>query len=142
MTQSEFARLVEDSREQHPFWFEGDRETPTTESELLAFEAQARCALPVEYKYFATRYGCGDFAFTNILSVRDGSRSIARAQCDGPANFLPISENGCGDYYGFLIEDKACNGAVYFADHEENYKISATEYGDLFEYIAGIGLKP
>jgi len=142
MTQDEFERLVEDSRAKHPFWFEGDREVPVTENELVVFELQAGCTLPAEYKYLAIRYGCGNFAFTNILSVRDGERSISNAQPYCPNSFLPVSDNGVGDYYGFLIEDGACKGGIYFADHEENFKVTVTEYGDLFEYVVEVGLKP
>lgn len=142
MESSEFDQIIKSYRTKHPFWFEGDIEAPTTEDELAAFEEAVGAGLPAEYKYLVGRYGSGHFAFTNILSVRDGGWSIRAAQSFLPKDFIPVSDNECGDFYGFLVEDGSCRPELYFADHDDGYSLLQTNYKNMFEYIVGVGLKP
>lgn len=142
MESAEFDQIVSNCREKYPLWFEGDTETPSTSAELAAFENAVGAVLPTEYKYFGGRYGFGHFAFTNILSVREGNWSISAAQSYLPKDFVPVSDNECGDFYGFVVEDGQCKPELYFADHNENYELFPTNYKNLFEYVVVIGLKP
>ena len=52
-------------------------------------------------------------------------------------NFLGISDNGCGDLYGYKL-DNNINNKIYFWDHEEN--IISYKFEDIFEYICICGL--
>ncbi|MBN8241369.1 SMI1/KNR4 family protein [Marinobacter hydrocarbonoclasticus] len=142
MESAEFDQIVSSCRTKHPLWFEGDIEAPATEAELAAFEEAVGAGLPTEYKHLGGRYGFGHFAFTNILSVREGDWSIRAAQLYLPKGFIPASDNECGDFYGFVVEDGICKPELYFADHEENYRLFLTNHKNLFEYVVDVGLKP
>lgn len=50
-----------------------------------------------------------------------------------------ISDNGCGDYYAFHIDNGICSENVIFYDHE-NGAMHATKFYDIFEYLVEIGL--
>jgi hypothetical protein len=56
-----------------------------------------------------------------------------------PAEFVPVSDNGCGDFYGFLVSNGGCESRVVFADHEAGYALEATDLADLYEYIERYG---
>lgn len=142
---ADFNKLVENAKNKHPFWFEGERESPINASEIDEFERFTGCSLPEQYKFFVSKYGCGYFALTSIYSLRKGEWDIfdkIQLIPDLQGKFLPISDNGCGDYYGFVIEDSKCSDTIYFADHESGYALTPTEYDDLLSFILEIGLKP
>ncbi len=82
--------------------------------------------------------GAGEVGFTSLFSVRPGYFNIATQRDAAPtlsANFVPISDNGCGDFYGFVVNAGECSSAVYFAEHDSEYKLFPTEFTDLYEYL-------
>ncbi|MNI94475.1 hypothetical protein D3C73_1525830 [compost metagenome] len=55
-------------------------------------------------------------------------------------NFLAISDNGVGDFYGFEIRNGACSTNIKFYRHELN-QLESTEYENLYDYLLKMGLK-
>ena len=140
-----FQKIVDQAKKLHPFWFEGERESPIKSNEIIKFENTVGYSLPEKYKFFISNYGCGYFAFTTIYSIRKGEWNILDKVHQIPifeGKFIPVSDNGCGDYYGYLIVDSKCSDNIYFADHEKGYEIIQTEFFDLLSFINEIGLKP
>lgn len=51
------------------------------------------------------------------------------------AKVIPFSDNGCGDYYCFPIVDGVCEDQVVWADHEQDYVISPSDFKDFRDFI-------
>jgi hypothetical protein len=121
-------------------WAMGDRESPATPSEIKAWENAHGATLPLEYQQVVGTWGAGDLGLVSLFSVKPGWRSIdaqvALAKGLLPKQFVPIADNGCGDYYGFKVSSGACEARIYFADHESGFTLEKTEFEDLYEYIA------
>ena len=123
-------------------WEMCEREAPITTQELQDYEEVLGCDLPPEYVHLVTILGAGQFGFVKLLSVRPGEWGIDvhRTSAPGlPINFVPISDNGCGDYYGFAVRDGRCEPRVLYADHEAGYSLEMTEFADLYEYLQRYG---
>jgi hypothetical protein len=143
MNTETFATHIHEAMSQHPMWFELERELPVTMDEVVDFEDQSGYCLPSHYIYFASNYGCGYFAFTVVLSIRPGAWYLVDRMPSLPCHdepFVPIAENGCGDFYGFLVRQGVCTEQVYFADHEHHYCPAPTAYRSFFEFIYHVGL--
>jgi hypothetical protein len=124
-------------------WAMGDRESPATPSEIQAWESTHGAILPSEYQQVVGRWGAGDLGLVSLFSVKPGWLSIdaqvALAKGLLPKQFVPISDNGCGDYYGFKVSSGVCEARVYFVDHEAGFTLEPTEFSNLYEYIAHYG---
>jgi hypothetical protein len=117
-------------------------EQPVTEMELSAYERASGITFPEAYRDVATRLGCGDVGFLELFSIREGAFHIERQRATAPTlprKFVPISNNGCGDFYGFIIDKDHCLPEIYFADHELDYEIQPTGIADLYEFVARYG---
>ncbi len=113
-------------------------EPPTSLAEVESFERTHGFRLPTAYKEAAAQVGTGEIGFTNLFSVNPGPYNIAtqrHAIAELPANFVPISGNGCGDFYGFVVHAGECLPEVYFADHESGFELTRTEFADLHAYL-------
>jgi hypothetical protein len=144
MNAEEFDAAVERDRQQQPIVaaaLADARERPATGDEVRAFEQRFGCVLPASYRHFATHYGCGDFIFATILSpLPDSEFYIGHATHALRPEFLPISDNHCGDYYGFPCDAGICRDSIVFADHEQNYESKPTDYEDFFTFLVAQGL--
>ena len=61
-------------------------------------------------------FSCNEIVETN-QSVREGLSECYEGLCD----LLFIAGNGCGDYYGYRIENKVCmTGSIIIWEHETN----------------------
>jgi hypothetical protein len=138
MSPGEFERRVREFA-QTKAWALSERETPTRPGEIEAFERARGVSLPAEYAHIASKYGCGDFGFARLLSVRAGPWHIGDVP-GMPLDFVPISPNGCGDFYGFGVLKERCQSAIVLANHEEGYALNPTEFSDLYEYLHRYGL--
>jgi hypothetical protein len=124
-------------------WEMCERESPVSAEELLEYEQSAGVTLPPEYVHVANTFGPGQFGFAEVFSVRPGEWCIDvhRATAPAlPAEFVPISDNGCGDFYGFLVRNGRCESRLVFAAHEEGYALKPTEFADLYEYLQRYGI--
>jgi hypothetical protein len=125
-------------------WFELDTDALANDEGLAKAQRELKAIFPQEYVQFLQQYGGGYFAFSNVFSVQDGSHwnVVSRQQkFKRPDNFIAISDNEAGDYYGFLTENGSCKPAVYFCEHEENDSLKKTPYINLFDYLIDIALK-
>ena len=120
------------------------QDRPASRVELREAERQLRCKLGAKYAAFLLEYGGGNVGSENIYSVQPGSRwnivdmhkdrnrirsllsrnTVDKNKDRGPARFLlnrgylAFSENGCGDYYVFRIENGQAQEKVLWWDHE------------------------
>ena len=123
-------------------WEMCERESPASAEEVLEYEHTSGIAFPPEYVHIVRTFGPGQFGFAEVFSVRPGEWyiDVHRATAPGlPQNFVPISDNGCGDFYGFLVRNGRCESSLVFADHEEGYALKPTEFADLYEYLHRYG---
>ncbi|WP_284646261.1 SMI1/KNR4 family protein [Paenibacillus silviterrae] len=142
---NDFSSVVEEARLKHPVWFGLDSDPTGADDAISKIESRLSVILPEEYKRFVKTYGGGYFAFTNIFSVNEDSewhiteRNIKIGLLYSH-NFIAVSDNEVGDFYGFQIENGVCNPSIKFYDHESN-QVKKTGYKNLYEYILKVGLK-
>jgi hypothetical protein len=123
-------------------WALGERESPVSDLELREYEETHGFRLPPEYVNIVQGYGCGQFGFADLFSVRPGEWQIDLHRATAPslpANFVPVSDNGCGDFYGFVITNGTCESQLVFASHENGYALDPTDFADVYEYIHRYG---
>jgi len=141
---TDFRNLVNELKTRKPALFDLETDPPATEDQIREAEEQLGVRFPVEYRLFVREMGGGFFGFTNVFSATlSGHWSVVERNRSAPmdlGSFLAVSDNGVGDYYGFLIEDGSCRSTVCFFDHE-TMGVSETRYANLFDYLAIVGLK-
>lgn len=143
MNREEFESQVCKAKQSNPLWFELTEENQLIElDKVLEIESEHSVIFPESFRHFISTYGSGYFAFTSILSpLADGEDSlwIQKSLYSLPSDYVPISENGCGDYYGFKVTDGVCSEEVYFLDHESGYQSSSIEYSCFYEFLLKTG---
>lgn len=145
MTFETFQQHVAQAKGKSAWQFEGPRDAPLSVDRVRGIEREHGVELPDGYRRFLSVYGAGDFAFTVIYSPDPTSdRSLWRDVdrfLGGRRDFLPFADNGCGDYYGFPVVAGHCEDRVVWADHEQDYSISASEYEGFLDYMVKQGLR-
>ncbi len=145
MNSSEFDKLIDEQKKEHPIWCElSEPEERVSASRLKEIEILKRVVFPDQFKHFIEKYGAGDFAFTHVYSPEpDSGWNLWREieSYDLPEDFLPISDNGGGDYLGFKIKENKCGIQLYWADHENGYEANELAFDDFFAFIFEFGLK-
>lgn len=146
MTYDEFERGFQQVLAEHPLWFDLERDAPASVSDIRQAERDLGVMFPAAYKEFVSSLGGGYFGFSNVYSVQQDSEwNIVTVNRDADLirrGILVVSENGAGDFYGFKVEGSIATSEIVFADHEEEYAISPTEYSDLFEYLVDKAFSP
>jgi hypothetical protein len=135
-----FESHVRHLMQEHPVWFQLDRDPPASLDDIQRAEAELGTRLPESYRRFLQVFGGGYFAFAVVFSVSDSEWSVVRRNEDGSRGFVRASDNGTGDYYGFKSIDGVCSEQVFFFDHEDG-SIRSTEYGDFLEMMVDRALK-
>jgi hypothetical protein len=139
-----FDKIVGLAQKKSPLWFELSKDNRLlTTSEIEKIENNKNIIFDDQYKRFITKYGVGLFAFAEVYSpLLNGALSLweEKSKYSLPANFIPISDNGCGDYLGFIINDGRCSVQLYWADHENNYSIEKVAYNSFYDFIIQKGL--
>jgi hypothetical protein len=145
MNRENFENLVSKAKQSNPTWFEMSDENHIIDFDKMSeLESEYSVTFPESLKHFLSVYGSGYFAFTSILSPFPDNENSLWDQIKVyslPSDFIPISENGCGDYYGFKVTDGVCSEEVYFLDHESEYKVGSIEYSSFYEFVVSTGLK-
>lgn len=128
--------------------FDGDhlqRDAPMTEMRISELELERNIVLNPQFRRFLQTYGAGDFLYSWVYSFDPESEWTLWRQSeyvDGVGKtILPFSDNGCGDYYAFVLVDGKCSARVYWLDHELGYPIAETEYDDFNSFIVETALK-
>lgn len=119
-----FKKLVEKTKSEHPVWFGMEPDGRPTERLFLEAEEKLGVKLPCDYKKFIFEYGGGYFAFSNVYSLEVGSDwNLVGINCKYDVirnDYVLISDNGSGDFYGFKVVAGVCDPEIYFYDHEVN----------------------
>lgn len=130
---------------QKSFLFELPREAPLSVDELASIEAEMQVRLPEAYREHLIQYGAGDFAFGSVYSPNPQSPMSLwneyRFAAELHGKHLPFADNGGGDYLCFPIRDGVAEDTVVWADHEDDYAISPSEYADFREFILQVCLR-
>jgi len=141
----DFENIVKEAKELNPFWFDDcESKVNLEKTDIDLSEKENGVLFPIQYKEFLIRHGSGYFAFTNVLSpLRSGDYSmwVQKARYGLPDCFLPICDNECGDYYGFVATNGLCSDEVYWLDHESGYQKYEKAYDSFFEFVVKTGLK-
>ena len=144
MNPAAFDDLVAEIRLEHPTWLELPSDAPPTSEGLAEVAANLPWRLPREYIDFVSHYGGGDFAFTQVYSLDPASDMNIVLKNGVPwlnrDDFIAFSDNGAGDYYGFVVKEGVAGSSVFLLDHESG-ELRATGHGDIFEFLAAEGLR-
>jgi hypothetical protein len=125
-----------------PKVFQNPYTDPPAEPELIqTLESDIKVELEQTYKEFVKEFGSGDFGFGVIYSPNPKSDWYMKTKLKShlPKDFLPISENFCGDSYGFKTIDGKCVGPIVIFDHETN-SVKETEYQNVFDLMTQTAL--
>lgn len=146
LTESDLANMIAEMKAAKPFHFQGVRDEPLTEGEIVHFEEQHGVRLPEAYRKHLITEGAGDFAFGSVYSPDPNSGwSLWKEYDYMPSQrsyILPFSDNGGGDYLCFPIFDGICEDRVVWADHEQDYQVSQSDMNDFRDFIAQTCLNP
>ena len=101
-----FRNNVQQVKAKKPILFALETDTPPSIDKIEDFEKIYRMVLPEKYKLFIIEFGGGYFGYANIYSLDNRSNYfIMKHKSFVPNGYLPIADNGCGDFYVLK-----CNG--------------------------------
>ncbi len=133
-----FKEIVTKTKHEHPVWFGLEPDNVANDDDIYNAEEKLNVTLPSEYKEFIKAFGGGYFAFSIIYSLDVSSEWNLINQNQKYSSILKnhiiISENECGDFYGFYVVDNECTSKIFFYDHEvEEWK--STKFPNFFNFL-------
>lgn len=139
----EFEQLVCMKKTEKPFWFQGEGEPISSEADVLRVEKILKMKLPNEYRFFIKNYGGGYFGLTNVFVASDSDEwGVVRKKygIGLSDDFLVVSEDEAGGYYGFIRQGGEFSNAVYYfyPDCDDAPK---KKYPSFLEYLVKVGLQ-
>jgi hypothetical protein len=139
----EFKSYIDKLIKMDSFLF-SERDAVVKESEIAGVEKELGVLLPKAYKQFVKAYGGGDFAYINIFSCdKDGEWYITSKNKEAssylPPDFVAISDDQVGGFYGYIIKNNKCEDRIYYWDHENNF-FDKRAYNDIIDFIIKVGL--
>ncbi|GAA0180422.1 hypothetical protein SH2C18_31180 [Clostridium sediminicola] len=138
-----FTKIVNEKKEWNPIWFALDSDENSTDNDIAVIEEKLNLKLPIEYIQFIKNFGGGYFAFTYVYSGKSNSEWYIISQnrkAKFGCKFIAFSDNGVGDYYGFMVNGNTCESKVSFYDHEEQ-AVKLTDFKNIFDFLIKIGLR-
>ena len=136
-----FKNKVQQIKIKKPILFALESDTPPSVEEIEHFEKIYSIALPEKYKLFISEFGGGYFGYANVYSLDNASNYfIMKHKSYVPNSYLPIADNGCGDFYVLKCNGEYCSDRIYFYTHDSQ-EITETTYQDILEYLLDVGLK-
>jgi hypothetical protein len=110
--------------------------------DIRSAEIALNTEFPIEFRDFLLHNGGGYFAFTNVCSVNPRSQwsIVERNRNLDIPQFVAVSDNGMGDFYGFRVRDGKCQPEIWFADHEDRH-LKPTPFPNFFAYLLSMGLR-
>lgn len=143
MSFEEFEKIFNQIKERRPLWLSNELDPVASDAEVLELEERLKVKLPPQFALFLKTIGSGYFGKTNILSATSGGDwylpDLLERYRNLPKDFLPISDDETGGYFGFKINRGTCDEAVYYTHPDDGSELSL-KYADLFEYLARVGL--
>lgn len=144
MDRGTFETEVSRARKAHPTWFDLPPDACPDDAQVEQCQLALGAVLPEAYVGFLREYGGGDFAFLTLYSMDPDSEVNLVAQNNRPwlarTDFVAVSDNGAGDYYGFRVRDGRCAEPVVLLDHETG-EVRDTGYADILTFVLGVGLR-
>ena len=139
--------MIADLKAREPFLFESERDQPLSDDRIREIEKEKQIKLPDSYRHHLMTKGAGDFGYGMIYSPDPNSGwSLWKeyVYMDGMEDqILPIADNGCGDYYCLPIaEGGVCHDHIVWADHEQDYRVTESDYSDFRSFVASVCLNP
>jgi hypothetical protein len=145
MTFPELKTRVADMQMTKAWLFEKKRDAPLTPERLSEIEKSKGVMLDGDYRLFLTVYGAGQFAFADIYSPDPESPWSAWQALETchviPKEFIPLTDNGAGDFLGFRTFEGRTLRQLFWADHEQDYQTSESEYGSFLEFLTRWALR-
>ena len=145
MTFHELKAIVDEMQKSHAWLFEKKRDAPMTADRIREIEDAKGITLDTDYRCFLMEYGAGEFAYADIYSPDPlspwSSWNVLETCHVKPDQFMPLTDNGGGDYLGFLTFDGRTLRPLFWADHEKDYSTSESEYGSFIEFITKWALR-
>lgn len=136
-----FRNNVQQVKAKKPILFALETDTPPSIDKIEDFEKIYRMVLPEKYKLFIMEFGGGYFGYANIYSLDNSSNYfIMKHKSFVPNGYLPIADNGCGDFYVLKCNGEYCSDKIYYYTHDSQ-EITETAYHDILEYLLDVGLK-
>lgn len=141
----DFKQIVERTKKEKPVWFELGSDSCINDNEIRQIENYFGSELPIEYKQFLKNYGGGYFAFLLVFSGDEKSNwNVIKQNKElnllNKYNFLAVSDNESGDFYGFRVNNNKCETKLSVFLHDE-LKVKETQYEDFYQYVLKLGLK-
>ena len=125
MDSLEFDSIIQKAMTGQPNWFSG-LEAPVKEERVKKTEKILNFAFPTEYRHFVLTYGAGYFGKINISSPDLESEWYA-LRFDVPApdagKLFVVTDDECGGFYGFMVLDRQCDGAIYYLHPDDGNKL-------------------
>lgn len=140
MEYNQFLEATEKVKSEKPIWFSLKSDKKFSIDEINKIMSENNIYLPEKYVRFLSDFGGGYFGFVNIYSLDSDSRFYLFDKEPVLRDYLPVSDNGCGDLYCLKIQNGYCTDKVYFYEHETGM-IKASGYHDILEYVLAEGLK-
>ena len=143
MNVDEFNSIFDKVKTTKPLWLEGEMEPKASAEAISNTESKLGVKLPSQFVEFIQSVGAGYFGFTNVFSVNPSSEWYLldmMEQFSFPENFIPISDDETGGYYGFLAKERICGDDVYYWHSSEGSE-PTLKYDTYYDYLVVIALK-
>jgi len=141
----DFNQIIERIKKEKPIWFGLESDSCINDSDIRRIEEYFNIQLPMEYKQFLKNYGGGYFAFLLIFSGDEKSdwnviKQNKELNLLNKYNFLAVSDNESGDFYGFRVNNNICETKLSIFLHDE-LKVEETQYENFYQYVLKLGLR-
>lgn len=139
----DFEKIYNQVKGRRPLWLSNDMEPPASDAEIQSLEDHIKVKLPEEFVVFLKKVGSGYFGMTNVLSASRAGDWFLPDLMDRygnlPKDFIPVSDDETGGYFGFKVNEGVCEKAIYYTHPDDGSELTL-KYADLFEYLAKVGL--
>ncbi len=139
MEKDEFVRIVAESTQSHPMWFELPPDALADAEQIRQAEHALHVLFPDDYSFFLSKFGGGDFAFGRVYSVdAESELNVVKQNQESESlklGLLAVSDNGVGDLYGYLLNGSEVTDTFVMWDHEDK-NIKEGAYSDLFHFLS------
>lgn len=138
MTPEEFEQKLQQVK---PIAFALEQEPQLSEEEVVAFEDRLGARVPQAFRWFQLHHGAGEFGSGEIWSLRQDSPFSIDRQLERtwpgtrpPDTFLPISDDGFGNLYGFQREGSGFHSDVALCELG-SFEVVRGQYPSFFEFV-------
>jgi hypothetical protein len=136
---AEVLKRIRSADKAQPLRLQIGRNPPPTAAELSIVETDVGLSLPEDFKRAISVIGTGDIGYAWIFGVRPGEeptlQSINGSRLQPRRDFLAFSDNGAGDYFGFVVVNGCAGSEVAVLDHETGALKVA--YDSIASWLAG-----